>query len=263
MKTFNNKITLNLDEDAEVFVTGFIEPIAYTGSNFHKRWSALANLQVAEPEKRYPPSVFHAFLPGGFVSVGECWEIEKKGVLALLQQLSPNPSLDMRNDGGDSCGLWACLRAYNDQFADIMFRIHAEFAIQDGWFTPSQLAGHLVIDRRQEIVEFFQLRVPEGILNFDVNWETTEDGWDPGIVITDAGYCPQMELHSGTQKGVQALKFTETITQEEAAHKLACCFYKSQQINWVSLENALEMAQAQQKPIHAISISGTLADEAC
>lgn len=263
MNTSPNKITLNLDRDAEVPVEAFIAPIAYTKSNFHKRWDALANLQVAEPEKQYAASVFRSFLPVGAVSVGECWELKKKGVLALLQQLLPNPSLDMRNNGGDSCGKWACLRAYNDQFADIMFRIHAEFAIQDGWYTPSQLAGCLVIDRSQETVAFFQLRVPEGILNFDVNWETTEDGWDPGIVITDAGYCPQMALHSGTQTSVQALKFTEVITEGEAAHKLACCFYKSQQINWVPLENALAMAQAEQKPIHAISISGPLADEAC
>lgn len=263
MKTFNNKITLNLNGNAEVSVKGCIASIAYTSSNFHKRWDALANLQVVESEKQYAASVFRSFLPDGSVSTGACWAVEEKGALALLQQLLRNPSLDMRNNGGDSCGKWACLRAYNDQFADIMFRIHAEFAIQDGWFTPSQLAGHLVIDRSQETVAFFHLRVPEGILNFDVNWETTEDGWDPGIVITDAGYCPQIELRSGGEKGVQALKFTESITEEAAAHKLACCFYKSQQINWVPLENALEMAQAQQKPIHAISISGTLADEAC
>lgn len=263
MKTNPNKITLNLTGDAEVSVKASIAPIAYTGSNFHKRWDALANLQAAEPEKPYPTSVFRTFLPGGSVSVGECWEVEKQGVLALLQQLLPNPSLDMRNDGGDSCGKWACLRAYNDQFADIMFRIHAEFAIQDGWFTPSQLAGHLVIDRIADRVVFFQIRVPEGILNFDVNWETTEDGWDPGIVITDAGYCPQMELRSGTQRGVQALKFTEAITKAAAEHKLARCFYKSQQINWIRLENALEMAQAQQKLIHAITVNGPLADEAC
>ena len=263
MKTNPNKITLNLDEDAEVAVQGCIASIAYTGSNFHKRWSALANLQVAEPEKRYPISIFRSFLPDRPISVGECWEVEKKGVLALLQQLSPNPSLDMRNDGGDSCGKWAYLRAYNDQFADVMFRIHAEFAIQDGWFTPSQFTGHLILNRTQGTVAFFQMYVPEGILNFDVNWETTEDGWDPGIVITDAGFCPQMELRSGTQTGVQALKFTKTITKEAAAHKLARCFYKSQQIDWIPLENALEMAQAQQKPIHAISVNGPLADEAC
>lgn len=263
MKTFNNKITLNLDGDAEVSVKAFIAPIAYTGSNFHERWDALANLQVAEPKKRYPISVFRSFLPDGAISVGECWEVEKKGVLALLQQLLPNPSLGMRNDGGDSCGKWACLRAYNDQFADVMFRIHAEFAIQNGWFTPSQFAGHLIIDRITERIVFFQIRVPEGMLNFDVNWETTEDGWDPGIVITDAGYCPQMGLHSGTQRGMQALKFTESIAEAAAAHKLARCFYKSQQINWRPLENALEMAQAQQKPIHAISVNGPLADEAC
>ena len=263
MKTNPNKITLNLNSKTEVSVKGFIAPIAYTGSNFHERWDALANLQVAELEKRYPTSIFRAFLPNGSISVGECWEVEKQGILALLQQLLPNPSLDMRNDGGDSCGKWACLRAYNDQFADIMFRIHAEFAIQDGWFTPSQFTGHLILDQMQGTVAFFQMYVPQGILNFDVNWKTTEDGWDPGIVITDAGYCPQMELRSGTQTGLQALKFTEAITEATAAHKLACCFYKSQQINWVRLENALEMTQAHQKPIHVIAVNGPLADEAC
>ena len=263
MKTNPNKITLNLESETEVSVKGFIAPIAYTSSNFHERWDALANLQVAEPEKRYPTSVFRAFLPNESISVGECWEVEKQGVLTLLQQLSLNPSLDMRNDGGDSCGKWACLRAYNHQYADIMFRVHAEFAIQDGWFTPSQFTGHLIIDQTQGTVAFFQMYVPKGILNFDVNWETTEDGWDPGIVITDAGYCPQMELCAGTQTAVQALKFTEAITEAAAEHKLACCFYKSQQINWVPLENALEIAQAQQKPIHAIAVNGPLADEAC
>ena len=120
----------------------------------------MANLRVSEPEKQHHIAVFQAFLPDEPVSVGECWQIEEVGVLELLQQLHPNPDLDMRDDGGDSCGLWACLRAYNDRFADIVFRIHAEFKLEDGWFTPSQFTGHLVIDHIEEKIAFFEMVRP-------------------------------------------------------------------------------------------------------
>ena len=152
----NNKITLNLDDTSEILVKGFIAPIEYTQYSFHVEWDELANLQVAEPEKRYLTSVFRAFLPDKAVSVGDLWQIEEKGALELLKQLHPNASLNMHINPGDSYGLWACLRAYNDQFADIVFRIHAEFVLDNGWFTPSQFAGHLVVDRIKEKIAFFR-----------------------------------------------------------------------------------------------------------
>ena len=257
MKTVLNKITLNLDSDALISVKGAIAPIEYTQNNFHVKWEALANLQVAEPEKEYPVSVFRAFLPDKPVSVGDYWQIDNPGALALLRQLQPNPNLDMHINIGDSRGLWACLRAYNDELADIVFRIHSAFALTDGWFTPSQFAGHLVIDRIKKSIVFFQMRVPEGTW-FDVNWKKHKD--DSGF-STSGGVCPQIELRTGTQ--IPDPKYTESITQKEAERALIRRFYKSQQINWVSLEEALETAQKMQRPIHAISIDGPLADEAC
>ena len=261
MKSISSKIMLNLDGSAEVSVKGFIAPIEYSQYNFHVDWDALANLRVAEPEKHYSTSIFCDFLPSHSISVGDVWEIEQNAALELLKQLHPSPSLDMRRGGGEPDGLWACLRASNVEFADIVFRIHAEFALTDGWFTPSQFTGHLVIDRINEKVVFFQMHVPKGTLNFDVNWYT--EGFDAHKYITDIGYCPQIELHAGTQDVLQDAEFTEAITQEEVERSLILRFYKSEQINWVSLEEALEMAPAQQKPIHAISIDGPLADEAC
>ena len=266
MKTPPNKITLNLDADAEVNVKACIAPIEHTAGNFHKKWDALANLRAAEPEKQYAAAVFHDFLPSEAISVGECWEIKEAGVEELLKQLHPNVSLDMRVEmyGLEECkGLWACLRAYNDQLVHIVFRIHAEFALEDGWFTPSQFAGHLVMDRDQKAVVFFQMYLPAGTLNFDVNWETTLEGWDAPRWITDCGYCSQMELCAGTQDFLQDTEFREAITQEEAERLLSQQFYESRRINWVSLAEALEMAPAQQKPIHVISLDGPLADEAC
>ena len=263
MKTSPNKITLNLDGNAEVSVTGFIAPIAYSGSNFHVEWDTLANFRVAEPEKQYPASIFCDFLPKEAVSVGTPWKIEQAGALELLKQLHPNPFLGMRWDlthKNESQGLWACLRAYDAEFADIVFRIHAQFALKEGWFTPSQFTGHLVLDRIKKSVAFFQMYVPNGIINFDTWWNKYPD--EAGHV-TDSGFCPQIELRVGIEDVLQNIEFTESITQAEMEHLLTRCFYKAQHINWVSLEEALEMAPAQQKPIHAISIDGPLLDESC
>lgn len=261
MKTVDNKIALNLEGDVEISIKGFIAPIASMDPNFHEEWDALANLRVAEPEKAYPTSVFQAFLPDEPVSVGDSWRIDDQGALALLNQLQPNTNLDMHINAGDSSGLWACLRAYNDGFADIIFRIHATLALEDGWFTPSQFAGRLVIDRVKKSIVFFQMRVPEGTL-FDVNWRKQKD--DPNyFYTTGGGVCPHIELLAEMPDVTQETEFTTSITRKEAERILIQRFYKSEQINWVPLEEASEISQAQQKPIHAISVDGPLADEAC
>ena len=256
--TTNDKITLILNASSEVLVKGFIAPIEYASSDFHIKWDALANFRVAEPEKSYSTSVFRAFLPSEAVSVGDVWQIEEAGIPTLLRQLHPNPILDMHINAGDSRGLWACLRAYNDEFAKIVFRIHAEFKLEDGWFTPSQFTGNMIINRTQETVVFFQMYVPKGTLNFDVNWKKYKNS-----IFTAAGYCPRMELRTEIQGIVADIEFVKSIPQEEAEQKLSLRFYKSQQINWVSLEEALKMAPAQQKFVHVISINGPLADESC
>ena len=257
--TTHNKITLNLDDTSEVLVEGFITPIKNPTSKSFENWDSLVNLKVTEPEKRYPASTFRAFLPDEAVSIGELWQIQEEGVLTLLRQLHPNPNLNMHINWGDSYGLWACLRAYNDQYADIVFRIHAEFKFEDGWFTPSQFAGHLVIDRIKENVAFFQMAVPGGVVNFDINRRHK----NASSFGTSMGFCSQMELRAGTQDLLENVEFAESIPQEAAERALAQRFYKSQQIDWVPANQVLEMAQAQQKPIHVISIDGPLMDESC
>ena len=249
------KIKLNLDDTSKVPLNGFIAPVEYTQYNFHVEWDALANFTVAEPEKQHPTSVFRAFLPDAAVAVGDLWQVKEEGVLALLKQLSPNPRFNLDINNGDSYGLWACLRAYNDTFAEIVFRIHAEFVLNEGRFTPSQFKGHLLIDRMNGKVVSFKMYVPEGVLNFDVGWNK--------VGAIDVGYCPQIELRTETQIVLSDTEVVASITQEAAEREMVLRFYKSEQINWVSLEEALEMTQAQQKPVHAISIDGPLADEAC
>lgn len=254
----DNKITLNLDNTSEVLVTGFIAPVGESLSDNFKQWEELVNLRVAEPEKQHSASVFQAFLPNKPVSVGDLWVPDMLRVVTLLKQLHPNPNFFLHINAGDSFGLWACLRAYNAQYADIVFRIHAEFKLKDGWFTPSQFTGHLVIDRTKEQVAFFKMYVPKSVINFDVNWKR-----DKGDMVTSTGFCSKMELRAGTQDLLENVEFTEAITQAAAERALILRFYKSQQINWVPLAQVLEMAQAHQKPIHVLSIDGPLADESC
>ena len=256
----NDRITLNLDDASEVLVKGFIAPVRESLSDTFKQWDALVNLRVAEPEKQHPASVFQAFLPNKPVSVGDLWVPDMTRVVTLLEQLHPKPNFFLHINSGDSFGLWACLRAYNDRYADIVFRIHAEFKLKDGWFTPSQFTGHLVIDRIAEKVAFFKMYVPKGVINFDVNWKMDKNA---SHHITSTGFCPKMELRAGTQDLLERVEFTESITQEEAERALILRFYKSQQINWVPLAQVLEKAEAQQKPIHVISIDGPLVDESC
>ncbi len=251
----NSKITLNLDDTSEVSLKGFIAPVEYTQYNFHVKWDALTNFTVAEPEKQHPTSVFRAFLPDEAVAVGDLWQVKEEGALTLLRQLNPNPRFDLDINNGDSYGLWACLRAYNDAFADIVFRIHAEFVLNEGRFTPSQFKGHLIIDRINKKVASFKMYVPEGVLNFDVGWDS--------LNAIDVGFCPQIELRTEKQTTLLDTEVVASITQKDAEREMILRFYKSEQINWVSLEEALEMAPAQQKPVHAISIDGPLADEAC
>ena len=265
-----DKIALNIDDDAKVSIKGFIASIEHTQSNYHVEfeWDELVNLRVAVPKKKHSASVFRAFLPDEVVSVGNPWQIEEAGALELLRQLHPNPRLDMRGYGDP--GLWACLRAYTDEFADIVFRIHAEFKLGDGWFTPSQFTGHLIINRSEGTVTFFQMRVPEGPVNFEVAWQD-EKSWDDSNWIMDTGFCAQMELRAGAEAVLRdittrldsEMSDSTAITQTEAERALNRQFYKSEQIDWVSMETALELAQAQQKPIHVISIDGPLADEVC
>ena len=259
METLENKITLNLDSDAKINIKGYIAPIEYTQYNFHVKWDELANFRVAEPIKQYLTSIFQAFLPAESVVVGECWQIDEAGALELLKQLHPNPSLDLHINNGDSYGLWACLRAYNNEFAEILFRIHAEFVFEYGWFTPSQFTGHLVIDRIRDKVISFKMYVPDATLNFDAGWKAPAH---PGGAA-EIGYCPRVELCTEMSSVLSDATFTASITEEAARHALVLCFYKAQQIKWVSLDKALEMAPVQQKPIHAISIDGPFADESC
>ena len=248
------KIQLELNGPEPIVVKAFIPPITFTTAGFHVDWEPLATLRAVASQRDYPASTFQGFLPQNAVSVGELWKIDPESALQLLKQFAEEPQLDLWDH--EDIGQWAFLRAYNDHYAEIVFRIHTVFAFKDGKFTPSQLAGSLIIDRRLDELQYFEIFVPPSTLNFDAHRE-----FDDELTLTECGVC-QIELTAG-EKVTQDLTYAEEISIEEARLGLARQFYPAQSIEWVKLEEAVEMAKLLDRPIHVVSADGTFMDESC
>ena len=248
------KIHLELKGPEPIIINASIPPIEFSTGGFHVDWETLATLREVEPRRNYPVSTFSGFLPTEAVAVGEYWEIDDESALQLLKQLAENPSLQLWVN--DETGRWASLRAYNEDYAEIVFRIHAAFALKDGFFTPSQFAGSLVIDRHLEELTYFEMSVPPSTLNLDVHKVINEYR-----AFTDSGVC-RIEMISG-KEATQALAYSEEISMKEARLGLAKQCYPAQSIEWVKLEEAAEMAKALYRPIHVVSADGTFMDQSC
>ena len=248
------KIQFALNGPDPIAVNASIPPITFTTAGFHVDWESLATLREVEPQRNYPVSTFRGFLPTRAVAVGEHWKIDSESALQLLKQLAEEPQLELRNHEG--IGQWASLRAYNDNYAEIVFRIHTVFTFKDGRFTPSQLAGALIIDRRLEELIYFEMSVPPSTLNFDA-----VKNYDENSGIAECGVC-RIEMTAG-EEATQALVYSEEVPMEEARLGLARQFYPAQSIEWVTLEEAPEMAKLLDRPIHVVSADGTFMDESC
>ena len=248
------KIQLELNGPEPIVVKAFIPPITFATAGFHVDWEPLATLREVEPQRDYPASTFQGFLPRKAVSVGEHWKVDSESALQLLKQLAEEPQLELWNDDGG--GQWASLRGFNDDHAEIVFRIHTVFMFKDGRFTPSQLAGTLIIDRRSEELIYFEMSVPPSTLNFDAVRK-----YDENSGIAECGVC-RIEMTAG-EEATQALVYSEEVPMEEARLGLARQFYPAQSIEWVTLEEAPEMAKLLDRPIHVVSADGTFMDESC
>ena len=248
------KIQLELNGPEPIAVNASIPPITFTTAGFHVDWEPLATLREVEPQRDYPASTFRGFLPKKAVSVGESWKIDSESALQLLKQLAEEPQLELWNH--EDIGQWASLRAYNDNYVEIVFRIHTEFVFKDGFFTPSQFAGSMVINRRLEELIYFEMSVPPGTLNFNAHRKFDDD-----LTLTECGVC-QIEMTAG-EEVTQASAYSEEISMKEARLGLARQFYPAQSIEWVKLEEAVAMAKTLDRPIHVVSADGTFMDESC
>ena len=246
------------------------DPIADSTYNLHKKSPEsveLFDLSPHEPIREYKGEAFNAFLPPSTVAVGDVWELDLDSVIPFLSQFHPGATGELQHG---QKGAFACLRALSPDYADITFRIHAEFTLatrpNPDWkpgsderqvylarFIPSQYTGRLRINLQTGSIFDFSLALPPRNSNVDIN--------DFGYA--DMVFVPRMELLATPTKTLDNVEWAEAITSEEARKRLELEFYKFAEINWRPLEEAVAASEVTQRPIHAVLAWGPLDDESC
>jgi selenoprotein N len=250
-------------------VKAFWEPFAESKYKLAKSWEELRNLKPATTTKVYRAEEFKVFLPKEPVAVGDVWKLDGEGLLPFLRQFHKGATMRLHHAPVGIPGAFACLRAQNDRFGEIVFRIHAEFVLSDGrsYYTPAQFAGHLLYDRATRQVRYFRCFVPPRNTNVDVNRfmpaKTVGGKEQPSMLIADIGYAPRMELVGGDAAIVQEFTGKHAITAPEADQKLARRFYKFRDIRWLPWDEAVVEAVRTGKPLHVVVLFGALDDESC
>ncbi|KAF3844948.1 hypothetical protein F7725_008111 [Dissostichus mawsoni] len=176
----------------------------------------------AVPASSFSASQFRAFLPPkNKDEVGDTWWVipselniftgylpnnryhppspKGKEVLihSLLSMFHPRPFIKSRFAPQ---GAVACIRASNNFYYDIVFRIHAEFQLNDVpdfpfWFTPGKFIGNIVLSKDASHVRHFHLYVPnDRSLNVDMEW--LYGASESSNMEVDIGYLPQLELQA-------------------------------------------------------------------
>lgn len=244
-------------------------PIADATFCIHKMFPEhieLFDLSPNQPLKEYQIDAFNAFLPPLTVAVGDVWKLEAHNVVPFLHQFHPGATADL---GYGEEGAFACLRAGGSDYAEIVFRIHAEFTLNSAayqeWqeendereseakFIPSQFVGKVLVNLKRGTVRAFSLALPVRNTNVDLN----------AYGGADMVFVPRMELLAADETDQDEIAWDTAITMEEARRALELKFYKFAKIDWLSVDEAVAQAKATNRPIHAILVWGCLDDESC
>ena len=262
-----------LSRSASVRVHVHWAPIADATFNMHKdspQLSELFNLSPSDPIKVYKGDAFNAFFPSSTVAVGDVWELDPNSIVPFLYQFHPGARADLGN--GEE-GAFACLRACSSEYTEITFRIHAEFTLRsvayqewqrehaeegsepdpEATFIPSQYVGQVLVNLKKGTIRAFSLALPARNSNVDIN----------ACGGADMVFVPRMELLAADESDQNEIVWDTAITVEEARRALELKFYKFAEIDWVPIDRAVELAKAEDRPIHAILVWGCLNDESC
>ena len=218
----------------------------------------LFNTKPAHLLKDYSATDFQVFLPPSTANVGDIWELDPKGILPFLRQFHPGVTTEITVSSHrtpKSDGAKACLRAISPSYAEIVLRIHAQFVLDAPGvrLLPAQLAGRLVLARKEGGVVEFSLSLPSRNSNVDVN----------AFKAADMAFIPRMELSTLASGSIHDIEWDTNITAEEARKKLATAFYKFAEIEWTPIEKTVELAKVTNRSIHALVLFGALDDESC
>ena len=218
-----------------------------------EQWLTLFNPGPAQPLKNYSTTDFQVFLPPSTANVGDVWDLDPDGMLPFLRQFHPGATMNLRHGQN---GAKACLRALSPEYVDIVFRIHARFILDTSigaYFRPAQFAGHLVINLKRGTICQWTLSLPRRNSNVDMGAFTSRD----------LGFVPRMELRSLSESQPKSIAWETAITVEEVGKKFQNVLYKFTEIEWTPIEDAVELAKASNRPIHAVLLFGVLDDESC
>ena len=111
----------------------------------------------------------------------------------------------------------------------------------------------MVINLKERTVRSFSLALPRRNSNVDIN----------AFDCADMVFVPRMELLATDANDRGEVTWNSAITEEEARRALELKFYKFAEIEWRPIEEAVELAKATHRPIHAIIVWGALDDESC
>ncbi len=276
-----NKINLRktLDTTETLQVQAYWDPIADSSLGMPdqspKHAALFRNLSPVSPSREYEIDAFKTFLPKGSVPVGHVWKLDTNGVIPFLQQFHPGATGEMHiNPGGEgvieifgrrivlikvgleSEGAFACLRALSQTYAEIVFRIHAEFQLNKearAYFTPAQFTGRLILNRNNGSIREFSLYLPPRNTNVDIN----------AFGSADMVFVPRMELIAQNAHDERNIVWESAITDNAAKDLLEASFYKFSAIERLSIEEAVAQAQAENRPIHVVLTWGVFDNESC
>ena len=272
-----NKINLRntLEATETIQVQAYWDPIADASLGMHNqapKYAALFNnLAPARPNQEYEIDAFKALFPKGSVPVGHVWKLDVNEVLPFLRQFHPGATGKMHRNPGmwmtlfnrrwtisgmESDGAFACLRALSSTYAEVVFRIHAEFLLDKearAYFTPAQFTGRLILNRNDGTIRDFWLHLPQRKTNVDIN----------AFGGADMVYVPRMELIAQNAHDKSDIVWETAITENKAKDLLMASFYKSAEIERFPIETAIAQAQAENRPIHVLLTWGVFDDESC
>ena len=260
---------------ATLRVDAYWEPIADSSLGLpvqSPKFAALfGNLSPAHPTQEYEAEAFKAFFPKGNAAVGQVWELDTNAVIPFLRQFHPGVTAEMHINPGtwmklfnrritvngmESEGAFACLRALSPTYAEIVFRIHAEFLLDKdapAYFTPSQFTGRLILNRKYGTIREFWLYLPPRNTNVDIN----------AFRAADMIFVPRMELIGRNPYDQGNILWDTAISENEARDLLEASFYKFAKIEKYPVEEVVAQAQAKKRPIHVVLTWGVFDDESC
>ena len=268
-----------LDKKAILQVNAYWDPIADSSldlPNHSPKHNALVNdLSPAHPSQAYKADAFTVFFPNRSVTVGDLWELDAKEIIPFLRQFHPgatakisrNPgskfflplfnfTLTLSKVGLESEGAYACLRALSSSYAEIVFRIHADFLLDKdagAYFTPAQFTGRLILNRNDGKIREFWLYLPPRNSNVDFF----------AFGGADMLFVPRMELIGRNADDQNDIVWETVIKEAEAKTALKKAFYNAAQIETFPVEEIVAEAQAKNRPIHLLLTWGVFDDESC